>query len=230
MEMLSCRLCMGKDRREYTSHMSRWILLLLVLLIGFLKGCSKKEAPRPAPNSSDEAQIRAIDFRNFDYPKIPGTTEKQISLRNGIHPNLFRDEVEDAEADSVEHGRASLDQVLYGYDDQGKPMAFVVLEVWSGGTWVSSEIFLYTMVDRQPRLQWSFESGDRADGGLRNIYTERGYSVLEFYQELNGPLCCASHFERHFYGWKEGKFVKLGKEEEIPLPKMPRSIVAHTTR
>ena len=96
---------------------------------------------------------------------------------------------------------------------------------------ITSEIFLYKIVEQQPRLLWSFESGDRADGGFRDIYFERGHYVLEFYQEdANDPLCCASYFERRAYGWKDDKFVELGSEEWIPLPKKPRPIVTHANR
>jgi hypothetical protein len=205
----------------------------LLLVLACLCACSKREAAQPGASPNKEAakttasapeytDIRSVDFRNFDYPKIPGEMETEIHLRNGVHKNLFREEGE--EADSHWNGEAELDQVIYHFDEHAQPIAFVVVTVYSGGQMYVSEIFLYSMVDHKPELLWSFKSGDRADGGLRTLYFQsgRGYWVLELYQESAGdPLCCASHFSRRFYDLRGGKLVELGRQEWIPVPKQP---------
>jgi hypothetical protein len=206
--------------------------LLLLLFLGSLarsSGCTKKEVPKQTAILPGYGDIRSIDFRNFDYPKIPGEMDHEIHLRNGIQRDLFRDRDPNAEAESPFNGQASLEQVLYNYNDEGQPIAFVILGVSSGGSMMVSEVFLYNLVDHTPKLLWSFESGDRADGGLRAIYFERGSGnlILELYEEgANDPLCCATHFARHFYNWKDDHLVELGKEEWIPLPKQPGRTLA----
>jgi hypothetical protein len=181
---------------------------------------SKKEAAKPAASASAYTDVRSIDFRNFDYPKIPGEMETEIHLRNGVHKNLFPDEIDGTE--SFLGGEADLDQVIYGYNEDGQPIAFVVVTVNGGGTMWVSEIFLYGLVDDKPELLWSFESGDRADGGLRTLYFQSGNWVLELYDEgAKDPLCCASHFDRRFYNWRGGKLVEIGRQEWIPVPKQP---------
>jgi hypothetical protein len=204
--------------------MKRLVLLPVVAWLSFLAGCSKKEAPKATAVVSGDADIRSVDFRNFDYPKISGEIDTEIHLRNGIHKNLFRDLDPQSEEDSPSNGAAYLEQVIYNYDDDGKPIAIVVLDVDSGGTMSQSEIFLYGWEEKKPRLIWSFETGDRADGGLRTVYFESGGHnlVMELCQEgANDPLCCARYFARHFYNWRGGMFVKLGSDQWIPLPKQP---------
>ena len=183
---------------------------------------SKNNVAKPVATASAYADIRSIDFRNFDYPKIPGWMDTEIHLRNGVHKNLFPDEIDGTE--SFPGGEADLDQVIYGYNEHGQPIAFVVVAVNSGGTMWVSEIFLYGLVDHKPELLWSFESGDRADGGLRTLYFQSGSGnwVLELYDEgAKDPLCCGSHFDRRFYNWRGGKLVELGRQAWIPVPKQP---------
>jgi hypothetical protein len=212
--------------------MRRVLLFLFLLTSAWLIGCTKKEVPKQSASLSHYADIRAVDFRNFDYPRIPGERDVEIHLRNGIHPNLFRDGDPDAEVDSPRNGEASLSQVLYGYDNEVEPIALVVVDVNAGGTMTLSELFLYKLVDGAPKLLWSFESGDRADGGLRTVYFEKGSLVLETYNEAaEDPLCCASYFTRHFYAWKNSdQLVELGKEEWIPLPKQPHRVTTSANR
>jgi hypothetical protein len=206
---------------------------IFLIFLSALSACSRKEVAKPVEESKNNvakpvatasayADIRSIDFRNFDYPKIPGEMETEIHLRNGVHKNLFPEDGQ--EADSPWNGEAELDQVIYHIDEQAQPIAFVIVTVFSGGQMYVSEIFLYGMVDHKPELLWSFESGDRADGGLRTLYFQSGsgYWVLELYQESAGDgLCCASHFSRRFYDLRGGKLVEVGRQEWIPVPKQP---------
>lgn len=217
--------------------MRRLWLVLMLSPSAWLVGCSKPEARRPTEASRQPeslpaaADIRSVGFRNFDYPKIRGETDTEIYLRNGIDRNPFRDLNRNAEPGSPANGEAWLGQLLYGYDDAVQPIAVVVVHVNGGGTMTVSEIFLYKLAAGAPKLLWSFETGDRADGGLRTIYFERGNLVLELYQEgSEDPACCASHFARHFYGWKNGQLLESGDQEWIPLPRQRRYANAGPSR
>lgn len=207
-----------------------WLPFLLGSLTLF-NGCSKKPAANTPPGAKGYSDIRSVDFRNFDYPQIPGWMKTEIQLRDGFERNLFRDRDGKAESDSPSNGQASLGQVLYGYGPGSQPIALVVVDVDSGGTMTVSEIFLYKLQDSAPRLKWSFETGDRADGGLRSIYFESGSGdlVVELYQEdSDDPLCCASRFSRHFYNWRNDQLLEIRKEDWIPLPKQPGRIAARS--
>ena len=212
--------------------MKRWLLPSAIILLSFLCSCSKEKVPVQPPRVLTDQDIRSVDFRNFEYPKISGEIDTAIHLRNGIHKNLYRHLDPEAEEDSPSNGGAWLEQVIYNYGDDGKPIAIVVLNVDSGGTMNQSEIFLYEWTAEKPRLAWSFETGDRADGGLRTLYFESGHHnlVVELYQESAAdPLCCASYFKRNFYNWRNRQFVKLGSEEWITVPKEPRGLNAQLT-
>jgi len=213
--------------------MERWLLPPVIFLVSLFSSCSKPGLPAKTAVVEGAQDIRSIDFRNFDYPKIPGEIDTEIHLRNGIHKNLFRHLDPEAEEDLLSNGEAWLEQVTYNYGDDGKPIAIVVLSVNAGGTMNQSEILLYEWKEGQPQLNWSFETGDRADGGLRTLYFESGHHnlVVELYEEgADDPLCCASHFKRDFYNWKNGQFMKLGSEDWIPLSKESRRLIAHSTR
>jgi hypothetical protein len=205
--------------------MWRSVFLLSIISLELL-GCStKKEAPKQLSSISSKPKMRSVDFRNFDYPAIPGEMDVAIQLRNGEHKMIW-DEKEGGAPDLPKNAGATLDQVLYNYDERGQPMAVVVVGIWTGGSMYVSEIFLYRLVEQAPQLVWSFETGDRADGGLRAIYFESGRDnmVLELYQQgSNDPLCCASHYSRHLYNWKNNEFVEFSREDWLPVPKASRT-------
>ena len=209
--------------------MRRVFLLPVFVFLVWLSGCSKRESTQeheaPKQTASLPApDIHSIDFRNFDYPRV-SDVDIEIHLRDGVQRNLYYDKDDPSmEKDSASNGEAVLGQALYNYDDHGDPVALVTVDVHSGGTQTTDEMFLYKLVDQKPRLLWSFESGDRADGGLRNAYFESGNLVLELYQEGPGdPLCCASRFSRHVYKFRTGQVVLVATQESLPVPNLRKS-------
>lgn len=96
----------------------------------------------------------------------------------------------------------------------GVEEAFVVLYAELGGNAASQDVFIYAWRREHPELLWKFATGDRADGGLRQIYAHGGRLVIELYgvgtiigRELYGtnPVevgsCCPKNYTRTKYKW-----------------------------
>jgi len=133
-----------------------------------------KEATRKI--ASTDQSIRSIDFSNFTYPRTtdltePGKRQGSFTLKNGDLPDI--------------PGQVgmSLHSIVYA-DVTGDRVedAIVVLEVdTTNGTAIPHAVYIYTLRNKQPQLLWSFDTGDRADGGLRNIFADQGDLVVELY-------------------------------------------------
>ncbi|HEU4507708.1 MAG TPA: hypothetical protein VFR78_05685 [Pyrinomonadaceae bacterium] len=88
------------------------------------------------------------------------------------------------------------------------------------GVWFG--IYIYELTSRNPtRLLWAFQTGDRAVGGLRRVYGQRGRLVVELYGIGSGPnsrpknyygaQCCTNDYTRRRYRWKGRRFIQQGK-------------------
>ena len=75
-------------------------------------------------------------------------------------------------------------------------------------------------------LFWSFRTGDRTDGGLKDMRVENGNLVIELYGQdrfllgqsetgkITGDyeaLCCPVYFTRSLYKWNGKTFLMQGK-------------------
>ena len=82
----------------------------------------------------------------------------------------------------------------------------------------------------RPKLLWSFDAGERVDGGLRQISADGGEMVVELYgrdrvvnggtssDEDNMGVCCPRFFTRSRYEWHDGRFRLKTKEATLPNP------------
>ena len=183
------------------------------------------EPPKPQPlaSASPETPIRKIDFKNFTYPWYPSDYrpphgERKISLRNG--------EMKVEAARSTDRVWASLTNVSYASltgDDQEQAIVTVTTNFDPNGS--VDCIFVYTLQGNKPKLLWSHETGDRANGGLRSLRVEDSYLVVEQYDikfdwakgsyEEGTALCCPKRFIRSHYRWN-GKRLQKSKSETLP--------------
>jgi len=201
--------------------------------ISVLSGCSAHsayfKAPVPSPGLSQEVissdplsdtQIRKVDFENFTYPwtkDLVGAdrlSQKAFTLRNGELP-ATRDK------DGFIHKMGiHLVGVKYG-DANGDKLedAIVVLSFQTGGSALPNAVYIYTWRGERPAILWSFSTGDRADGGLRDVYIENGNLVVEKYSPVDKKGdCCPMFFNRVRYVWQDKQFQLNGKEEPLPNP------------
>jgi len=161
-------------------------------------------------SSTSDHSIRSIDFANFTYPHdCVGIHKKEFTLRNG------------EEQKSMDKVPMRLSYLSYGdVTSDGKEEAMVVLSVsFTGGTMRLHCVYVYTLEGERPKLLWTFDTGDRANGGLRQVYAESGQLIVERYKKTdNDGDCCAALITRTRYQWQNGRFRRTVKEEQLTNP------------
>lgn len=192
------------------------IKTLAILSALLIVGCSKGEtgrssvatpvaSPSPQSSSTPDQAIRMVDFDNLAYPNFPdytGPDKKLLTLKPGEGgPNFIS--YGDVTGDGVEE-------------------AMVALGVDNSGTAITYYVYIFTLTNGKPKLIWDFETGDRADGGLRNIYADKGQLVIELFGKdrvIGGHLyggdeglCCPSSFTKTHYRWTGKSFAEVSKE------------------
>jgi hypothetical protein len=189
-------------------------------------------------NKTTTSPIGNFDFKNYTY-ELPrgwqnpdGTTG--ISLTNGrvapVQGKVIKEEMTDEEkADAKLGRRIGMSYVTTKFLDatgDGQDEAFVILKVETGGSAIPQIVHVFTWKDGQPELLWPFRTGDRADGGLKDIRVENGLMVIELYGQdrfllgqtetgkITGDeeqLCCPTYWTRSFYKWNGKNFPMQGK-------------------
>ncbi|MEO5858503.1 MAG: hypothetical protein ABIR33_06090 [Pyrinomonadaceae bacterium] len=205
--------------------------------------------PAPSPQMPDlQAEILddrgktshsplvTIDFKNFTYPLPRGWQHPdgdEITLVNGrLQPKIrdIQEEMspEEKAAARLERriGMSYVTTKFLDVDGDGLDEAAVILKVETGGTAIPQLVYIYTWKDDKPELIWPFRTGDRADGGLKDLRIENGELVVELYgqdrfilgqtetSKITGDeeqLCCPLYFTRTFYKWN-GKNFQLQRK------------------
>lgn len=170
------------------------------------------------------SSIRKIDFANFKYVGSKGlfpTAEYETDsfiLHNGKSKGTRK-----------QYGM-TLNKVSYG-DVTGDNVeeAILTLSVDTEGSAGVNHVYIYTLEGGKPKFMWGFESGDRAWGGLKQVYAEGGNLIVELYgrgTQVEGNLgstepvglCCPRSFTRTRYQWQDKRFRQQGRMEILPLP------------
>ncbi len=149
-------------------------------------------------NTKTDSPLGAFDFKNYTYPFPRGwqdSDSKDFVLENGKRPV------------SKERIGISYVTTLYGEaTDDDSDEAFVILKIDTGGSAIPQMVNVFSWKDGQPELIWQFRTGDRADGGLKNIWTENDSVVIELYGQ-----------DRYILGESETSKI-TGDEEQISFP------------
>ena len=158
-----------------------------------------------APISNTNSQIRSVDFNKVAYPDFPDYTKskpKHLSLKAG-----------EGKPSYVNYGDLTGDEI---------EEAMVVISVENRGSAIQHYVYIFTEENQKLKLLWYFEAGDRADGGLRQIFAENGQLVIELFGKdrvVGGELykgdeglCCPSSFTRTRYQWTGKEFQQISKE------------------
>lgn len=188
-------------------------------------------------NKTTNSPIDSFDFKNYTY-ELPrgwqnpdGSTE--ITLINGrlnpIEGRVSDDMSDDAKAEEKSRRRIGMSFVTTKYldvTDDGEDEAIVILRVETGGGAIPQIVHIFAWKDGEPELIWPFRTGDRADGGLKDIRSENGLVVVELFGQdrfLLGQietgkitddieqLCCPTFFTRSSYKWNGKNFLMQGK-------------------
>ena len=176
-------------------------------------------------NHASNSSIATFDFKNFKYPLPRGWQDiasKEAELINGKRPIFM-------ESDNKRERKIGLSYLTTKFFDvtgDGQDEAIVILQVETGGASIPHLVYIFTWEGDSPKLIWYFRTGDRADGGLKNIYASDGKLVIELYghdryvvgevetAKIAGDkeqLCCPTHFTRSYYKWNGKHFVLQGK-------------------
>ena len=180
--------------------------------------------------------LGTFDFKNFTYPLPRGWQNPDgtdLTLTDGHRLPISRFISEDMEDEEKVEARATrrigMSYVTTKYLDvtgDGQDEAIVILKVETTGNAIPQLVYIYEWKDGKPELVWNFRTGDRADGGLKDMRIENGELVIELYGQdrfllgetetgkITGDeeqLCCPLFFTRTFYKWNGRNFLMQRK-------------------
>lgn len=173
----------------------------------------------------------SFDFKNFTYPlprgwQNPDGTDLTLTDGKRLPVSKFIDEdmADEEKVEARATRRIGMSYVTTKYLDltgDGNDEAIVILKVETTGNAIPQLVYVYEWKDGAPNLIWKFRTGDRADGGLKDIRTENGEAVVELYgqdrfligetetNKITGDeeqLCCPTFFTRTSYKWNGSSF------------------------
>jgi hypothetical protein len=193
-------------------------------------------------NKTTAFPIGTFDFKNYTYELPRGWQNPDgsadITLTNGriapVEGNVKEGMTNEERAAEKGQRRIGLSYVTTKYFDMtgdSEDEAVVILKIETGGSAVPQIAYVFTWRGGKPELIWPFRTGDRADGGLKDIRVENGLFVVELYGQdrfLVGQmetgkigddveqLCCPTHFTRSYYKWNGKSFLMQGKRLTYP--------------
>jgi hypothetical protein len=131
--------------------------------------------------------------------------------------------VKDGKFEALEDEKAGIKYLFLELDDvsyadltkNGTEEAVVYVHGISVFNRFVGSVFIYAIEDGVPKLLWHYETGDRADGGLRKMEVENGALLIE-QNVLEGAagLCCPKKFVRRYFKW-DGKEFRNVKSETL---------------
>jgi hypothetical protein len=187
-------------------------------------------------NKTSESPIAKFDFKNFTYVLPRGwqnPDSSEITLTNGKLAPVYaatNEEMSDEEKSELKSKRRiGMSYVTTKFLDvtgDGQDEALVILKVETTGSAIPQLVYVFTWKDDKPELIWPFRTGDRADGGLKDLRVENGEFIVELYGQdrfllgqtetgkVTGDeeqLCCPTFFTRTRYKWNGKSFLMQGK-------------------
>jgi hypothetical protein len=183
-------------------------------------------------NKTSSSPLASFDFRNFSYPLPHGWQNPDNSdaiLSNGhlapVSVDIHEEMSDEEKASARSARRIGLSYLTTKYLDvtsDGQDEAFVILKIETTGSAIPQIVYVFTWKDGRPELIWYFGTGDRADGGLKDIRSENGSLIVELFGQdrfLLGEtethkitddeeqLCCPTYFTRTSYKWNGKNFL-----------------------
>lgn len=193
--------------------------IVVISWLAVISSCAGRSESSARPQRL-AAPIRSVNFDKLAYANFPHYTirpKKRLTLSPG-----------EVTPDFLTYGDMTAD----GIED-----AAVAIEIPIRGSAILDYVYIYAMVSGSPKVIWEFETGDRADGGLRNVYSENGQLVIELFgknrtigKQLylgDEPLCCPGSFTKSFYHWNGTSFQRL-RSEVLPNPAQDAATVMAT--
>ena len=193
-------------------------------------------------NKTTASPIGKFDFRNYTYDLPRGWQNPDgsgITLTDGrvapVSVDVSDSMSNEEKADRKSMRRIGLSFVTAKYFDatgDGQDDAVVVLKIETGGSAIPQVVYVFEWKNGAAELLWPFRTGDRADGGLKDIRAENGEIVVELYGQdrfllgqtetgkITGDeeqLCCPTFFTRTNYKWNGTSFLMNKKRLTFSL-------------
>lgn len=187
-------------------------------------------------NKTTDSPLGSFDFKNFSFPLPRGwqnPDNSDIALENGrlvpisVDTDLGMDPGQLAERKARRRiGMSYVTTKFLDVTGDGQDEAIVILKVETTGSAIPQLLYVYEWNNDKPELIWNFRTGDRADGGLKDIRIEDGSLVVELYGQdrfllgetetgkITGDeeqLCCPTYFTRTMYRWNGSRFQMNSK-------------------
>ena len=168
-------------------------------------------------DSTTTSLLGKSDFRNFTYPLPRGWQDrdsKEIVLEKGVR-RMTKEKI----------GMSYLTTKFFDVTGDDQDEAFVILRVDTGGSAIPQIVYIFEQKNDKPSLLWYFRTGDRADGGLKRIFTENNELVVELFgkdryiftqmetSKIVGDeqqLCCPTHYTQTRYKRQGSGFLMQG--------------------
>lgn len=187
-------------------------------------------------DTTTKSPLGTFDFKNYSYPLPHGWENpdgSDATLVNGhlqpVGVDVKGDMTDEEKAEAKASRRIGMTYVTTKYMDvtgDGQDEALVILKIETGGSAIPQIAYVFTWKDGKPELIWPFRTGDRADGGLKDLRAENGELVIELYgqdrfilgqsetskiTDDREQLCCPTYFTRSSYKWNGKNFLMQGK-------------------
>ena len=185
---------------------------------------------------SSNSSLASIDFKNWNYPLPRGWQNpdgSDLTLTNGKLDPISADtdlgmdpEVAAAAKSQRRIGASYVTTRFFDVTNDGQDEALVILKIETTGSAIPQIVYIYNFNEDKPQLIWYFRTGDRADGGLKDLRPENGELVVELFGQdrfLLGEtetakitndeeqICCPTFFTRTRYKWNGKNFLMQGK-------------------
>jgi len=163
-----------------------------------------------------QKDITSIDFKNFTYQ--PSCAEdsgagRSVTVKDGEYSY-------EKEADGyTDRFYFSVHEPVYGdLTGDGKPEAVVISVCNTGGTGNFSEGFVFALRNGKPVQIAVLPGGDRAYGGIREVWIEND----ELWVETNDPgevggACCPTLVVTSRYKLRDGKLFESARSTTRPI-------------
>lgn len=169
--------------------------------------------------------IRAIDFKNHDYPlsgALLGHSNMQWLSEKGRLPKPPIHLVHglDMTTTDVQTTGFTFESVSYGdVTGDGAEEAIVNLRWYSGGTQTTNYLYIFQQNQGQIKLLAFCHTGSRAYSGLYGAYAQSGQLVVELFDpEKQVGDCCSTGVVVTHYAWTGTRFEIRGKVQKRDLP------------
>jgi len=167
-----------------------------------------------------DSPVGNFDFKNYEYPLPHGWEDadgKNAILENGLRRMSETEK---------KIGLSYVATKFFDVTGDGQDEAFVILKIDTAGSAIPQIVYIFTWKNDKPELIWYFRTGDRSDGGLKDVRVENGELVVELFGQdrfLLGELetskitddleqiCCPTFFTRTNYKWNGNVFRMQGK-------------------